>query len=750
MQEQGYSGAGDERKGVPPVQPGGGYRYQPPLYQPPPAQMPQYQPPAVYPRGPQPPRPPQKKGIGCLIGALIAGLAGLFFLLVAAVLLWIVFSIPEEEPPYNTPSSAVQAGAEEIPKEPPSGSLRDHYTELIGNGEDQVTVMVYMIGSDLEEDGAGLASQDIEEMLKAQLGDHVRLVLQTGGASSWVHPGIKGGVCQRFEIQGGQLKKVEDLGSMSMVEPEAVSDFIRWAAGRCPANRNILIFWDHGGGTAMGFGYDPYYPDDSLAISEIAQALESGGISFDLIGFDACLMGTVETAYALEPYADYLIASEEEEPATGWCYTRWLTELGKNSSLATAKAGQIIIDDFADTSKGVYWSPSTLSLVELRQIPVVYQRLCDYMENISEELSRQNYPALSMARANVRSYGDGGYEQVDIVAYTKEADYAGAEELRSAVDGAVVYTRNNIPYSYGIAMYFPYDSPEFYEVMLEEFGKIGYGGECLTFFDRFISILTNGQIQGGSSTLPQTLFGEEASGAEDYSGYSWYDENAWEEYAGGLSALDGEDLTLTDKGDYFALHLTDEDWEQITYMELQVLVEDGGGYVDLGADNVFEWDEDGDLIVDFDGYWVALEGQVVPFYAEMEEYQEDGSWVTYGRVPAILNGDTEIDIMIFWSTEEPQGYVAGYRPLAENPQAAAKGYRQFEPGDVLEFICDYYSYDDGYSAWYWGDPVVLGREPLYVSYEPIGAEEVDICFKLTDIYNRSFWTETVTLTYAPE
>ena len=38
--------------------------------------------------------------------------------------------------------------------------LRDYYTQLKGGGEDTATVMVYMIGSDLETDG-GAASADI-------------------------------------------------------------------------------------------------------------------------------------------------------------------------------------------------------------------------------------------------------------------------------------------------------------------------------------------------------------------------------------------------------------------------------------------------------------------------------------------------------------------------------------------------------------------------------------------------------------
>ncbi len=63
-----------------------------------------------------------------------------------------------------------------------------------------------------------------------------------------------------------------------------------------------------------GFGYDEMYPDDMLSLSQIGNALSDSGIKFDIVGFDACLMGTIETAYMLEPYADYLVASEEYEP----------------------------------------------------------------------------------------------------------------------------------------------------------------------------------------------------------------------------------------------------------------------------------------------------------------------------------------------------------------------------------------------------------------------------------------------------
>ena len=44
------------------------------------------------------------------------------------------------------------------------------------------------------------------------------------------------------------------------------------------------------------------------------------GQPFELIGFDACLMASVEMASVASPYAKYMVASEEVEPGSGWDY----------------------------------------------------------------------------------------------------------------------------------------------------------------------------------------------------------------------------------------------------------------------------------------------------------------------------------------------------------------------------------------------------------------------------------------------
>jgi len=54
-------------------------------------------------------------------------------------------------------------------------------------------------------------------------------------------------------------------------------------------------------------------------------------------------MATLETAIVLEPYADYMIASEEVEPGIGWYYTGWITALSRNTSIKTIDLGKSLL-----------------------------------------------------------------------------------------------------------------------------------------------------------------------------------------------------------------------------------------------------------------------------------------------------------------------------------------------------------------------------------------------------------------------
>ncbi len=84
-----------------------------------------------------------------------------------------------------------------------------------------------------------------------------------------------------------------------------------------PADKYALFFWNHGAGPVGGYGYDENY-DDSLDYMENVQALQTiyskTNTKFEIIGYDCCLMGTLEYAALIAKYGNYFIGSEELEP----------------------------------------------------------------------------------------------------------------------------------------------------------------------------------------------------------------------------------------------------------------------------------------------------------------------------------------------------------------------------------------------------------------------------------------------------
>ena len=78
---------------------------------------------------------------------------------------------------------------------------------------------------------------------------------------------------------------------------------------------------------------------DSLTLDEMNEALEKGvetrdGHPYDIVGFDACLMGSLETAEALSDYAEWMVASEEIEAGAGWDYGPIVAAMGSDGANA--------------------------------------------------------------------------------------------------------------------------------------------------------------------------------------------------------------------------------------------------------------------------------------------------------------------------------------------------------------------------------------------------------------------------------
>lgn len=232
----------------------------------------------------------------------------------------------------------------------------------------------------------GAATDDITEMLSAQLSENVRIVLQTGGSAAWAANEINPNRSQRFLYDSRGFRQIGDEHIRNMGEADTLADFLSFCKKEYPADHQILIFWDHGAG-AFGFASDELYGKDSITLKELRQALERVWQAdeeeppYEIIGFDACLMASVEVAETLHGYGRYLVASEEVEPGFGWKYTPWLEELSASPQMNGAQVGRAIVDAGLEAIAEMsirYGAvtgnlPSTLSVVDINGAHQVYE-----------------------------------------------------------------------------------------------------------------------------------------------------------------------------------------------------------------------------------------------------------------------------------------------------------------------------------------------------------------------------------------
>lgn len=591
--------------------------------------------------------------------------------------------------------------------------------------ESVFTLMVYMVGSNLESE-YGCASSDLEEMAGVQTGENVQIVIQTGGCSDWFANGIPSDSVQRFAVRDGEIVREADIGLVSMVEQNTLSDFIRWSAEHHPAERYGLIMWDHGGGTFMGYGRDENFPEKMMGISAIKQGIADGGEHFEFIGMDACLMATVEIAYMLEPYADYLIASEETEPGWGWHYKDWISVIGNDPYVNVPTFAKHIANDFVN-GRDSMWGMNTMSVIDLSEIPALYERLCELTANTERLLDRGGYRKILAARTGTGFFGRGEYEQIDITEYVGRLDIEGCDEVIKALDKAVVYFDTTVDGANGLAMYFPYEYPGDYGRVLAELRAIGLDEGHLRFLSRFVSLSVYGQAYPEYEPPMTELTGAvPQKDTADFGSEPWFDGSVGE-LAQNIFDGAGEELTL-DKSQR----------RDIRYIERQVFLDDGKGYIDLGGDNMYDFSGD-TLKQEYDGRWVALNGQIAAFRTARELIYPDGEWYTYGYVPALLNGEEKIEIMLHWDNVMG-GYVRGYRINTAESGDLQNSLRQFSRGDTIQLYANYYTYGGEFTECrYLGEPIEY--DDLTVSYEDIGDIPAKYCWRLRDIFGRDFYTE---------
>ena len=631
------------------------------------------------------------------------------------------------------------------------------------SADKKVVVMEYVIGSNLE-DARGSASVNIAQMIDATAkGEGVDFVMEAGGSKRWFTKGMKDASVARYLVSGGKLETVEELDdSTCMSEPEALADFIKWTKENYPADRYMLVLWDHGGGFASGYGVDYLNSrkdrSSIMSASEIINAIKEGGVTFDVIGFDACLMQDVEYANALEPYADYYLASEETEPGTGWYYTAGFGKLAEDPTLSTEEFGKAMVNTYDQANRiigdGEPSPECTLSLVDLTLIKPVYLKLTDVYEMAGDRVADEHavFANMSAARSNAYQFADD--EQVDMVSYLenlKKADYKQQvltdEEIDEIGEAALacVVCRNSdsAEGTNGLAIDFPYKDLELYGDEHKQLKAVKYNKER-NFFDKFCSIMASQRM---AKTANDSVWG--LSTAEDYSDKEWY--------IAGFEDYDTTDLFIdipvTETEDGYLPQLPDKTWDTILDCKVAAYIETEDGLMYIGKEHFYDNDEEGHPLVSMDGIWAHINGHIVCYEANDPLVTENGT-VYRGTARAKLNGKEDITIHIEWDpvnedSEEEMiaGYVTGYS--IDNEETSffmKKGLEQFETGDSIEFVFDFYDEEGNLikTDTYGNKLYVVTEDMMTVSDELLESGTVVQYFGvLTDVYQRDLMTEEI-------
>ena len=369
-----------------------------------------------------------------------------------------------------------------------------------------LTVMIYMCGSNLESTPQSSASRDIGEIVGSGYDtEKVNVLLMAGGAKSWHLKDIDSAGTGIYSVRPDGITRLWEAGtSMNMGEASTLSMLLCYGARCFPAENYALIIWDHGSGAIGGVCQDET-TRDSLSLTELRTAMRNSpfaGEKLSWLGFDACLMASLEVAIMLSPFAEYLIASEETEPGCGWNYS-FLKDAEKDRN--GAETGRRIIDSFFDWyEERESGNNLTLSCIDLGKA----DRLAEQTDRFFGEVRQNAFPdrraELSKAVRRAKAFGsvdenagnnaDNTNANVldlldlgDLVSCLQEDRMAdGQALLRLLQDEAVVYARNsmNLPLG-GMTVYHPLRAKNSFLTNLAAYRGFGILPEYVRYIDEF-------------------------------------------------------------------------------------------------------------------------------------------------------------------------------------------------------------------------------------------------------------------------
>ncbi len=582
------------------------------------------------------------------------------------------------------------------------------------NKNDTWLVYWYLCGTDLESE-YGASTLDLSELVEAKLPPNVKVLVQTGGAAEWQNEIVPDGQIARFLYDNEDFKLLETLPDADMGAQSTLIDFLRYGKDNFQADHRVFVFWDHGGGSAAGVCWDQR-TGNCLSLNDLNQAFSAvynaapENPPFEIIGFDACLMATYDTASAIYGFARYMVGSEEVEPGNGWNYKGWVGALAQNPAMGGASLGKAICDSYMqgcveyDTADA-----ATLSLIDLSRIPyltVAYESFgLEALKNARQN-ARSFFSTYGRGAQRAENYGgnsrQSGYTNMvdlgDLAKQSKSILPQSSNDLISAIDQAVVYKVQGDYRSKGSGLsgFYSYDGEEQSLVNYLNVDAAPVSQKLLYYYliygelpDEAVQAIDDGTFEKAINDAKAQLAttptpSETPAQIEQTVPSQTYSENVPATSSNMFDVASLEDLPvdIDDAGNAF-VKLTQDQMDILSSVHCQLIyisVEDDI-ILFLGSDANVDADWETGIFKDnFQGVWPCLDGHLV----YMEIVAENDNYNFY-NVPIKLNG-VECNLQVVYSYKDEKYHILGARRGIEDNGMSNRELIKLKPGDTITTI----------------------------------------------------------------
>ena len=602
-----------------------------------------------------------------------------------------------------------------------------------------------MVGSDLEDGGDkgpeyGFAgTRDFLELIDGYQSlpdDHgVEVMVAFGGSDKDGWRGMKIANMRQLtaDLQDGAFGNETDPDAYlytndqdNMGDEESLTFFLSFLdllEDGFDFDQRFLTFWNHGG-SYTGFGGDTNWDSDLLHMDEITRAFDVSqpGV-FDLIGFDACYMASVEVAKVIQPHARYMIASEELEPGHGWLWSAVIQFYAEQDDIV--EVGKLMVDNFVQDVHGSVAKEKTLSLLDLDRYDELVGSLNSVVELLDNQILFDDEYAVPVASSIVaaRSYNEsnrGDYRtSIDLMHFAEllAAEYVDTElsppleELMNEIDRFVVHSAHHpsISNAHGISI----DAPE----NKDQLPQYKINNIWLNFQSTYANLLRSDTT--APVVVEQTTddTGTYATFSDDYLTeatvlYGFiesieYDDGSVAEVFTVVAELEAQSTGT--EGEYFTPR-----WDQWWFT------------VEYDPNEITAW-----IPASFIGYGEDEFGPYSIYTAEIDFYIGDSETPEFAELSLYIDDDGQV----FDHSVQTYRYIDEEETIIQFDKATY----QIEVGDAVEFYSYTYNLDDsGYDAWLsTGEFAEFVQDPVFHLEYLEFVDELDQPFE----YYYTIWAE---------